>query len=230
MATALQLITDAWNDSNVGGIPATLTSGDRDNYLRRLNRMLDSWSADGLMVYVLYRDTLTTSIGVESYATSVLASTERPTWIDHAYITADGVDHMLRIISPLEYDGIASKTSRGLPSMLNYQANMTTGHGKIILYPVPDAAYTLTVVVPRKFTAYAYTDTVSLPPGYEKAIVDNLTVEIAAANNVNPTPLMMQRAMESKAVIQRNSVAMQIETLDTDIGIGSHRSNIETDA
>ena len=225
MATALELITDAWVDSGVGGISDTLPSADRDNYLRRMNRMLDSWSSEGMTVYELFKDTLSTVAGTASYASTSLASTKRPTWVDHAYITADGTDFPVYVVDAETYHSLAVKTSQGLPLYMYEQAGVA--NATFYLWPVPDAVYTLTLVVPRKFTEYAYGDTVTLPPGYAKAIVENLALEICAANNVDPNPVLVRSAIEAKAAIQRRN--LRVGVLDTDFGINVYRSNILTD-
>lgn len=223
MTTAQTLITDAWVDAGVGGIADTPTAGDLAFYLRRLNRMLESWSTQGLVVYEVYDVTINTVAGTASYASTGLSGGLRPIAVSHARVTASNVDYPLEIIGTRDYAMIAAKTERGLPLYLYVQPTMP--NATMYLWPVPDAVYALKLGVTRPFTSsYVLGDTVSLPPGYEKAIVDNLAVDIATVNGVDPHPRLMQQANESMAVLK----AMQVQPhlLDNSIGFDAVNASI----
>lgn len=203
MTTARDLIEDAAAEIGVFASDSALSDADAQIMLRRLNRMMDSWSAEGLAVYERYDESLTLSAGVASYSTALLAG-GRPVRVDGVTVTVGGVDYDMRMVSKANYDEIGYKSVAGIPDMCYVQMGMPDA--TLYFYPAPSAAYTAKVTVWRRMpNGMALTTTVSLPPGYEEAIVTNLAVACAPMFGASPQSATVENARESKATIKRNN-------------------------
>lgn len=147
--------------------------------LASLNAMLSSWATEGLAVPSRTTDSLVLTAGTGTYTigTGGTINTVRPVYIVSAYTRSGTVDTPLQIITDDDYAAIDTKSDTGTPELLNYTNAYPLG--TINLYPVPSAADTLYLISEKKLAAYALTDTVALPEGWERAIVYNLAVEIA---------------------------------------------------
>ena len=151
MTTARDLIEDAAAEIGVFASDSALSDADAQIMLRRLNRMMDSWSAEGLAVYERYDESLTLSANVASYSTALLAG-GRPVRVDGVTVTVGGVDYDMRMVSKANYDEIGYKSVAGIPDMCYVQMGMPDA--TLYFYPAPSAAYTA-VSSPRRSTAAA---------------------------------------------------------------------------
>ncbi len=228
-----QLVQDALFACGAYGVGDNLDNGDAQLVLRRLNRMLESWDTEKLSLWESAVESLTMSSGVTSYLTTSLPSTIRPTFVDSWYVRLDGTDYHGDFISMQEYDDIPQKTVQGIPRMCYVRARL--GSQQLNFYPTPDAAYTLFVSVRRKFgdvagtqedgTRVTLSTTLTLPPGYERAIVDNLAVDISPSFGRPPNPILMQQAVESKRTLKR----LNHEPIVLDSNLARSRGSILTD-
>lgn len=170
---ALRLIGAYSTGENLG--PDESTDG-----LAALNAMLDGWANEHLM---LYAATLN-SIALSATATYTIGPTggtvsPRPVSIDAgSYVTSGAIDYPLQIITLDQYNEIPVKTLSGIPQWLLFKPEYPDA--SVTLYPVPTSGMTLKLWSYKPLTTFATLTTVmTLPPGYEEAIVFNLAETLA---------------------------------------------------
>lgn len=219
MSTVNQIILDAMFAAGVLGQDqgAGSSNDDIDLVRRRLVRMIASWR--GLMLYTTKAQTFTMTAGDATYTTATWTD-GRPVSILNIYVTHSGVDYPTDEVGQEEYDAIPVKTSRGMPKVwLNDTAYPTA---TITFYPTPDKAYTVTVNGMYPVTSsLALSDTLSLPEGYEAAIVDNLAVDICPSFGVQPAPTLVMSARAAKRALKMTNFVPSIMSLtgaDSDPG------------
>lgn len=196
-----------------------LRAHEASSALISLNDMLNAWSVDNLLIYARQQRTFTLT-GAASYSVGVGQDfdIERPVDLDRAspgYVTLDGTDYPLRLVPRNEFDQAAQKyTSVGKPSGLVYDAGVP--YGNITLYPViASGTLTLNYIAPLQvFETLA--EEIALPPGYARALVYNLAVEISPEYPDIPMPQSVERtAMMSLAALKRKNSAKLKQSLNT---------------
>lgn len=166
-----------------------------------LNALLSSWSNESLFVYSRVTEAFTLTAGTASYTigASQTFNTTRPTLIIEAHTTSGSTDTHMDIISDEVYNAMPDKTSQGIPLYINYSNAFPAA--TIRLYPVPASTYSMTLVSEKPLVTLALTDTLSLPPGWERALTYNLAMEMAPEYGVQPDPLVVAAAKESRGLI-----------------------------
>jgi len=232
MATGTTIITRALRLLGAAGSGATITTAEGTDGLEALNAMLDSWRTERLMVYAITQISWTAT-GATSYTIAASGGTvtaERPVRVEYAAWN-DGTNdlpvEMLRL--RCEYDAIPTKSDTGQPAYAYY--NPTYPAGTLYLWPVPGSG-TVKLGVWTAFSALsAVGDSVSLPPGYEDALVYNLAVRMAPEFGVMAPQLLMELARETKAAIKRANMEIPVLGIPANApGMGGSRAySIETD-
>lgn len=180
MTTGTVLVSDALLQIGVLGSTQTVKAGDLAIGLRWLNRMLESWANVRTMLYTVQSESFPFVASQASYTTAVFTD-GRPTAINYMYITLSQVSYPCQLIVNQSYDDIGYKPAPGIPIVCYYDAAFPVG--TMTFFPVPySAELTCYVDTQRPLTGKiaAATDVV-LPAGYEKAIVDNLSMYLATA-------------------------------------------------
>lgn len=180
MTTGTVLVSDSLLQIGVLGGTQTIKAGDLAIGLRFLNRMLASWANVRTMLYTVAEESFSFVASQASYTTAEF-SAGRPTALNYMYVTLSNVSYPCQLIVNQSYDDIGYKPAPGIPTVCYYDAAYPVG--TMTFFPVPYSAE-LTCVVntqrPLTGTIAAATD-VLLPEGYEKAIVDNLSMYLATA-------------------------------------------------
>ncbi len=180
--------------------------------LAALNRMIDSWSNESLLIYAKVREefTLTASDGIYSMGTGGDFSTTRPVHIEEAAIeivsASPTYEVPITIIrNATEWAAVISKdTTSELPQYLYAEGTYPTD--TLNLYPVPTVANKLVLYSQKPLTTItALATSVSMPPGYERALIYNFAVEISPEYNRMVPDVVMQTAIDSKALIKRTN-------------------------
>ena len=203
----------------------TLSSAEQTECLASLNQMMESWSLDRLMCYATVQDSfaLTASQGSYTIGSGGDFNTTRPLKIvDPCFIRdASGYDSYVRVIDSQAYGEIVDKSgSNSYPIYLYYTPDYVTARGTIQLYPYPSAGLTLYINSWRQLGQFStISHSVSLPPGYERAIVYNYAIE-EAGGYTEVSPDVVRIARESKAAIK--SVNLPDVHMQVDAGISQH--------
>lgn len=221
MTTARDLITDAAYASGALGQDQSISAADAALCLRALQRMVDSWSNRNLTVYTVAESTFSCVGGTVSYATSAWTPTTRPVSIQNIWLRQGTIDYPIPEITKEEYDEIPNKSAEGLPMCAMYLPAATTG--TLYFYPTPDTTYAVKVNGRFPLASGMTLDTViSLPPGYEAALLANLAVEIGPYFGAQPNAVMMQKANETLDALALTNFVPQV--LDTGLpGTGYSR-------
>lgn len=182
--------------------------------LLRLNDLIDSWATERLTIYAITRSTWTIASGTADYTvgTGATVNVSRP--IRPEELTVKYRDTSLT--NPIEiglsnltadaYAAIPIKTLTSVyPTCFYYNPTYgSTGFGTLTLWMIPTSASLQGVIYgPTPVSQLGLNDTISLPPGYQRFLRENLALELCPDFNVQPSPVMMQMAAESKANIKR---------------------------
>lgn len=179
MTTALELITDAMGE--IGAVEAgqSVSAEDAALGLRVLNRLFQRWSNMRLLQPVLDELSVTLT-GAASYTLGPGGSpaVTRPLKVLSAtYVDTGGLEYPVRIVTREQWDTIPNKADTGTyPECIWYAAEVTNG----IVYAYPKASSgALKLDVLTNMQALALSGTLTLPDGYESAIVPTLADDLA---------------------------------------------------
>ena len=221
MSTVSDLCQSALEDLGVLGSGETMDSGDLQTCFKSLNQLMDQWAAERLTIYTISETTWTIVSGTGSYTVGSggdvnVARPVYPKQVSFRDTSANPVVEYQLI--PFTDDDWARVSIKTLTSVLptNSYYNPTYPLGTIELWPVPTSS-TLTGVLyaPAATAQFAATSTtVALPPGYERFIVKNLAVEVAAKFGAVPSPGVVQAAMDAKRVIKVANARLEDMSFD----------------
>lgn len=221
MATALQLITRSMRLAGVIGKGEALDTDEAQNGLSALNAMLDSWRIERLFVYQIVQGSYTWPSATTSRTIGSggdFAAT-RPDRIESAFVVdSNGNWYALQVlVQREEYDGIVVKTTPStIPQYLFYDPAYPLG--VLYLWAVPSAQLTLKLNTWQVLQSFAtLTTSLSLPPGYERAIIYNLAVEYAPEFGVKVPDAVVALATRSAANIKNLNAPPMIAQVDAGV-------------
>lgn len=153
--------------------------------LASMNRMIGNWSTQRLLVHSILRETFPLSAGVQAYTmgTGATFDTDRPQALERAgvLVTASGstTEYPLRIATVEQWAEIVVKDVQSdFPSDVYPEG--TYPDETLNFWPVPSSAQTVVLYSRKPISSIATLDTViSVPPGYEEAMVYNLAIRLA---------------------------------------------------
>jgi P22 tail accessory factor len=226
MSTAGQLIAQALLKIGVTASGETLPADEANEGFIELNQMLDVWSNDGLMIYHVTNYLFDVTPGVSTYsigpqATWDTGTMKRPMQIQKwgAFVrqtVAPGLtnDYKLEYWPNETYQNVFLKgQTTNFPSRFTYQPGYPIA--TIILWPVPTIALQFGLSGLDQFQTFSnLTDQVSLPPGYESAIVFNLAINLAPSYGIEPLQTVFKQAFETKSKLMttnQDSVYMRTD-------------------
>lgn len=181
------------------------------NALEMLNAMLDSWATERLLTFTRPKIPLVLEPGRATYTWGVSTPPadiprEPPVRLELALLTVEdttpGLEWELEILTQSEYE--ANVWLKGMestyPAMLYLEASQPVA--RLHVWPVPQIAYTLQLLPWTAHAPYAgWDDVLPWPNGYQRAMQFNLALELAPQYGVEPSPLVMRTAEESKRAI-----------------------------
>ena len=221
-----------------------LPEADYQDGLVALNAMISSWQTEKLIVYALVDTAFTLVNGTSSYTVGPagnFALTPRPQKIENVFVRNASIDYPVELVESDKWFSIPDKASQtDLPIYAYYEPTLTTG--TLLLWPVPNAAYSLHLVTWITISSLAALSTaIALPQGYERALAYNLAVEIAPEVSrtviVSPitsstridreaTETVKKIAIESKAAIKRANQRPMIADSDLYALVRGQKSNV----
>lgn len=223
MTTARGIITSSLR--KIGAITKneTPSSDEANDALQTLNDLIASWSNDSTKVYAqtLEDFTLTANDGEYTIGSGGNFNTTRPIKIIKAYIRSGTVDYPVSIVSNENFANIDVKSTSGIPEYLNYDNAYATG--TIKLYPIPSENYTLYLLSEKIITSFANISAdVTLPPGWERALIYNLAIELAPEYGQPVSAEIAEIASQSVSLLKMS--VLRNKSMDVPTKLGS--SNI----
>lgn len=215
MTTALQIIESAMGKINMIAAGETLSAEDADLCLSRLNTMVDAWGLENLMCYTTTETTFTLPANTTSrtIGTGQQINVARPVRIELGSFTRiSGIDRQLTPASEREYNSISLKsTASGWPVVAHFDGGSPTGN--VYFWPPASEAAEVHLVTLAPISQFADLATeYTLPPGYQRALENNLAVEIAPDFRREVSPMVAGAAANSKRQIKRmNHKAPQMD-------------------
>jgi hypothetical protein len=206
MTTANDLIARALRLLTVKAPGEAVPADQAADGLESLNDLLESWSNEPLLTFYEKDDVLPLT-GATSYTIGPGGDldTTRPLKIVHGFIRQGGdTDYPLSIVDGLHWTRITFKDTSGRPEMIYYEPEFPLG--VLNVYPVGDTSYELHFASWKQLPTFSSgSDSVSLPPGYERAIAYNLAVELAPEYEREPSQAVVDRAERAKTNIKRTN-------------------------
>lgn len=201
--TARDLIARSLRIINVIASGETPDSNDANDALLAFNHMLDMWSADRLLAYLVQEvGPFSLTGGQIAYTIGVGGdiNTPLPIAIDYAF-TRDsvGIDRRCNPISAEEYSAISLKTvGQTFPSVFWYF--VTAPQGQLHFYPVPQSGLSLYLGVWQPFTSFAtLDDSIVFPAGLEVALTYSLAEVLAIEYGRPVGPDLARMAQSARA-------------------------------
>lgn len=207
MTTALDIITQAYEESGILTKTETPTNEEAQTGLTRLNRLVSSWSNSSVLIFERATENFPLTNLQISYTIGSGGDfdTVRPSKIVESHVRIGDVDYPLEIIPDHIYQSITYKIVSGLPQYINYTNEFPLA--TLNIYPAPSAQYTLFITSEKPFTEFATINTtVSSPPGWEDALAYNLAVRLCPIFGQPVSPDLNALAKESKAMIALNAI------------------------
>lgn len=223
MATPVTtIVTDAFRALGWLGAGETASGDDLQLGLRLLNRLIGAWSTDRLLIYSITRTTFTLVSGTASYTvgTGGTINIPRPANMNGNGASVAYVDTSqspvyemgLTMLTDDTYQAIVEKTYESTyPTAWYYNPTYTSAapYGTLTFWPVPDSSTLQGVIYsPAAVQTVALTDSVALPPEYERFLVTNLAMECVPYFTVEPSAALVQQARESKGDVERTNTRL----------------------
>jgi len=197
---------------HIGGVGhnEVLTASEFADGLRAFELLKDSWITEHLLSPSItqFEHVLTPFIGKYSIGTTppVDFLQPRPVRLERLglrILDNPSYELPLKIITYDQWaDLIVKDTSSSYPVLGYLEGSLP--NSALYLYPVPTIAHTLVLycwnILPESANVEAE---LVLPPGYARALVYNLTIELASMYGFAPTESVVRIAMDSKASIKR---------------------------
>lgn len=207
MTTVRELIGDSLIQLGVLAAQDSMQAEDAAFGLRELNRMIASWNTEDLMVYTVDRSTFPFVVGKQTYTLGVggdfnTTYAVRPGQIDMVSALVNGVEIPIEILNDEQWrDTSVKSVNSTFPLAVwsngNYPLNTLT------FWPIPQQVNTVVLYLWGQTTAFASVNTtVTLPQGYEDAIVSNLAVRLSPGYGVQPSPVLVEQSKLSKQRIK----------------------------
>ena len=213
------------SEINSGQAPTLNESNDA---LVSLNTMLDAWRRDRLLCYALQEQAIPLTQGMMTQTVGPTGGfvTTRPVKVESARVDVGVISYNVKIIEEQEYSIIGLKTQQqSYPLRMWYQPSFP--NATIYLWPVPSQPCTLYISTWTPILPFVnLTDTISLPPGWERALTANLALEMAPEYQTDPADGLIKIAAESLKLLRRaNSQPVRMYFDNSLLGSANYYSN-----
>jgi hypothetical protein len=203
MTTALDLITKAMQKAGIITKNEAPASDEAADALDTLNDLWESWSTESLLATSRTKEVFTVTGGVQEYTIGIGGDfdTIRPILLVDAFVRLGDIDYNLIKITDSDEATIPYKGIQGIPQFINY--NNGSPLGVISLFPLPESTYELHLITEKPLLAVALNTVVSLPPGWSRATIYNLAIELAPEYGQEAPPSVQRIAGQSLGNIKR---------------------------
>lgn len=228
MATALDMITQSLRKMGVYAPGETISDADAEQGLTTLNDMMDMWSNESLMCYAIIEQSGALTPGQYSYTVGPGGDFDmtRPLKLivgpGAAYmLDSTGEKYDLEVVAQDQWNliGQLQNIDSNIPNTLFYDPQFPLGI--LNFYPTPNVSITAYWDSYLQLSEFAnLIAPLNLPPGYKKAIQDNLLLELVPffkEDGFQAPQLWIQQAATSKGIIKRTNLRPQNAYYDPEI-------------
>jgi hypothetical protein len=218
-----------------------LPAHEGDDALEVFKQMVDAWTNEtllipivGVVTHALVGDQSEYTIGIYPEPKPAPLpdnhiETARPERIIAAFIRDQyQTDYIQEIIDVKTFSRISRKTNASRPSRFYIREGWPMN--TILFEAVPYDGETLHLEVIQPLSEIlpvaGLTEVINLPPGYERALIYNLCLELAPEWGKQVTPLIATQAVEGKKWLKRNNYRPLV--LGMDRAIATQRKGIGT--
>ena len=194
--TAGDIVTAALRKIHVLEGGETAEAEDMSSGLATLRRMLRSWSAVGVRLWLNEEQAITLAANTASYELG-----PRLIEVTGAYRRSGTNDTPINMMARDGYMRLTNKSASGAPYAFWFDRNLNTS--RIVVYPVPSEAGDEIIVLGKRAVqdVEAITDNMEVPPQWSEAIVYNLALRLAPEFDAEVRPDVSQMASELYAVM-----------------------------
>lgn len=221
MTTARTIIEASLRKLNALGSGESLSAEDAADALQALNAMLSSWSVEGDLVYTMTWETFPVVGGTQSYniGPSQTFNTERPLEIYAMNLQVPGgIAYPIAELDERQWSAISIKDISGIPYGAYYDANSPIANFKF--YYVPSTNYEFNIYSKKVLSEFTTLNTdLDLPPGYEKALIFNLAIDLAPEYQREPTATVVKEAGKSRSAISVQNTRNQNNAVGLDAAL-----------
>lgn len=221
MTKVREILQDALIEVGVLSPTGSMEAEDAQFALRTLNRMIQQWNNQELMVYTMDRQTFNLVAGQQSYTMGPGGNfnVPRPVKIEMASVlintaSPQPLEIPLDILTDAQWRDVVLKQT---PSLfpLKMWATGNVPLNTLWFWPVPqDSSVDLILYTWGQTSNFANLNTdVVFPPGYEEALVTNLAVWLCSSYGREVPNSLGTRASMSKSVLE----SINIEPLDIQV-------------
>lgn len=208
------IILDSLRELGIYQPGQALSAADGDFGLTRLNQLFDNWNAQKEAVWVEEFKTFTFVPNQQDYTigpsgADFTVANNRPVDIDGGNVLLNNVSPV--VSNPLnvrDYQWWLNLTVRAVTTTFPTDVYYEPGwpNGTLHFWPKPTAAYGLELVMRNTLATVTITQSVTMPPGYQNAIMLTLAEDIAAAYTGAEAPApTVKKAQQARARIYRNN-------------------------
>ncbi len=181
MTTALQLVTSSLRKLGAVAAGEALDADEQSDALAALNQILESWNLKGLALFRRENAAYTLVPSQQAYSVGSGADFDgaRPITLHSAFVTRGGIDYPLAVLTQEQWNDILQKSTQSeIPEGVYYEP--TFPDGTMRFWPIPIEALTVTLAIDMQLAAIAdINDELDFPPGYERALLYALAVDLA---------------------------------------------------
>ncbi len=181
MTTALQLVTSSLRKLGAVAAGESPDADEQSDALAALNQIVESWNLKGLALFRRENAAYTLAPSQQAYSVGSGADFDgaRPITLHSAFVTRGGIDYPLAVLTQEQWNDILQKSTQSeIPEGVYYEP--TFPDGTLRFWPVPLEALTVTLAIDMQLAAVAdINDALSFPPGYERALLYALAVDLA---------------------------------------------------
>lgn len=193
------LVTDALIKLHVLVGGETASTEDSAVGISNLRRMLRTWAARGIRLWLNEQQTVTLAADTATYT---LDPRTLEVFEPGAYLRSGTTDTPVRVISREEYNRLPNKTASGDPFLVFIDRTRTSTTATV--YPVPSAVGD-TISLPTKrqiFDVTALSEEMEVPPEWSETILYNLAVRMAPDFEAIPRPDVVNMATELYGILE----------------------------
>lgn len=229
MTKVRDLLGDALIQAGILDPSESIAASQAPFALRELNRLVSSWANEDLMIVSKDRTTFNLVGGKQSYTIGVGGDFNtpypvRPGQIDYVSVMVNGIELPIETLNDEQWRDITLKAvSSSFPLQVWSKGDYPLN--SLYFWPIPIASNPLVVSIWGQITAFVDINaTVTLPSGYEDAIVPALATRLSPAYGLPLNPVLASMAQAAKSRIK--AVNWEPSYRSVDSALTSGKTNI----